>query len=137
MTVIAKTSHYWLEHMPRAQQRGIASLFARLAKESPLVEPSLTASAQEGDASALAAAIHRDTALQTSSYSYSGWLGVDCPSVRSAIWMMRALVAGNVLARREATTLFVPVNHGTDPGGVKVARALARAHRLAAARDIH
>ena len=69
--------------------------------------------------------------------SYAGWLGVDCPSVRSAIWMMRALVAGNVLSRREGTTLFVPVNRGTDPGGVRVARALARAHRLAAARNIH
>ncbi len=41
VTVIAKTSHYWLEHMPRAQQRGIASLFARLARESPLVEPAV------------------------------------------------------------------------------------------------
>jgi sirohydrochlorin cobaltochelatase len=137
VTVIAKTSHYWLEHMPRAQQRGIASLFARLAKESPLVGPAATGAANEGDASALSAAIHRDTALQTSSHSYAGWLGVDCRSVRSAIWMMRALVAGNVLARREATTLFVPVNHGTDPGGVKVARAFARAHRLGTARDIH
>ena len=68
---------------------------------------------------------------------FTGWLGVDCPSVRSAIWMMRALVAGNVLSRREGTTLFVPVNHGTDPGGVRVARALACAHRLAAARNIH
>jgi hypothetical protein len=137
VTVIAKTSHYWLEHMPRAQQRGIASLFTRLDRESPLVEPSATVEEHEADAAALSAAIHRDTGLQTSSHSYAGWLGVDCPSVRSAIWMMRALVAGNVLSRREGTTLFVPVNHGTDPGAGKVARALARAHRLAAARDIH
>ena len=137
ITVIAKTSHYWLEHMPRGQQRGIASLFARLAKESPLVVPSTTGDGQEADAAALSAAIHRDTGLQTCAQSYTGWLGVDCPSVRRAIWMMRALVAGNVLSRREGTTLFVPVNHGMDPGGVRVARAVARAHRLAAARNIH
>jgi hypothetical protein len=135
ITVIAKTSHYWLEHMPRGQQRGIASLFARLAKESPLVEPSTTDGGEE--AAGLSAAIRRDTGLQTSGQSYTGWLGVDCPSVRSAIWMMRALVAGNILSRREGTTLFVPVNRGTDPEGVRVARALARAHRLAAARNIH
>jgi sirohydrochlorin cobaltochelatase len=135
ITVIAKTSHYWLEHMPRGQQRGIASLFARLAKESPLVEPSTTDGGEE--AAGLSAAIRRDTGLQTSGQSYTGWLGVDCPSVRSAIWMMRALVAGNILSRREETTLFVPVNRGTDPGGVRVARAVARAHRLAAARNIH
>jgi sirohydrochlorin cobaltochelatase len=135
ITVIAKTSHYWLEHMPRGQQRGIASLFARLAKESPLVEPSTTDGGEE--AAGLSAAIRRDTGLQTSGQSYTGWLGVDCPSVRSAIWMMRALVADNILSRREETTLFVPVNRGTDPGGVRVARAVARAHRLAAARNIH
>jgi hypothetical protein len=51
--------------------------------------------------------------------------------------MMRALVAGNVLSRREGTTLFVPLNHIVDPGAVRVARAVGRVHRLAAARDIH
>ena len=55
ITVIAKTSHYWLEHMPRGQQRGIASLFARLASESPLVEPSGIAGASETAAGASAA----------------------------------------------------------------------------------
>ena len=29
--------------------------------------------------------------------------------------MMRALVAANVLSRREETVLFVPVNAATDP----------------------
>ena len=137
ITVIAKTSHYWLEHMPRGQQRGIASLFARLARESPLVEPAAPHEGQEPVATALLEAINRDTGLHASNNQYAGWLGVNCPSVRSAIWMMRALVAGNVLSRRQGTTLFVPVNRGTDPGGVRVARALARAHRLAAARNIH
>ena len=35
--------------------------------------------------------------------------------------MMRALVATNVLSRREGTTLFVPVNAATDPRGTIVA----------------
>ena len=137
ITVIAKTSHYWLEHMPRGQQRGIASLFARLARESPLVEPSGTAEGQEADVTALEAAIQQDAGLQTSGHSPAGWLGVSCPTAKRAVWMMRALVAGNVLSRREGTTLFVPVNHATDPGGVRVARAVARAHRLAAARAVN
>jgi len=134
ITVIAKTSHYWLEHMPRAQQRGIASLLARLAKESPLVAPAAAGDAQE--AGALSDAIGRDTGLHTSSGRYAGWLAVECPSVKSAIWMMRALVAGNILSRREGTTLFVPVNHDADPGGGRVARAVARTHRLASARGV-
>ena len=137
ITVIAKTSHYWLEHMPRGQQRGIASLFARLAKESPLIEPSATGAGRDEDAAVLSAAIRRDAGLQTSGHSYAGWVGVQCASVRNAIWLMRALVAGNVLSRREGTTLFVPVNRIADPGGGRVARAVARVHRLAAARAIH
>ena len=134
ITVIAKTSHYWLEHMPRAQQRGIASLFGRLAKEAPLVAPAATVDGQE--AGALSAAIERDTGLHTSISQYAGWLGVECPGVKSAIWLMRALVAGNILSRREGTTLFVPLNHDSDPGGSRVARAVARAHRLASARGV-
>ena len=46
--------------------------------------------------------------------------------------MMRAMVASNVLARREGTTLFVPINPVTDPDGDTVVRSLTRLHRLAA-----
>ena len=45
--------------------------------------------------------------------------------------MMRALVASNILSRREETTLFVPVNPATDATGDVVARAVSRIHRLA------
>ena len=34
VTVSAKTSHYWLEHMPRAQQRAIAELLALLEERA-------------------------------------------------------------------------------------------------------
>jgi hypothetical protein len=67
---------------------------------------------------------------------YPGWLGFECPSVRSAIWIMRAMVASNVLSRREETVLFVPVNPVTDPGGHHVSGTLTTVHRLAAARKM-
>ena len=121
--------------MPRSQQRGIASLFARLATESPLIEPAADAP-DTGAGAALAAAIRRATGLHTSDHRYAGWLGVECGSVRRAIWMMRAIVAGNVLARREGTVLFVPINQAGDPGGARVTSSLARVHRLAAARGV-
>jgi hypothetical protein len=134
VTVIAKTSHYWLEHMPRSQQRAITSLFARLAGESPLVTP---ASAHDGSAmTTLGAAIEHETGLTASDHRYAGWVGVRCPDVRGAIWMMRALVAGNVLSRREGTVLFVPVNPAIDPDGAIVARAVARVHHLATAKNV-
>ena len=54
--------------------------------------------------------------------------------MRAAIQMMRALVVCNVLARREGTALYVPVNAAIDPDGGRVAAAVARVHRLTVAR---
>ena len=43
--------------------------------------------------------------------------------------MMRALVASNVLARREGTTLFVPINSAVDPDRRRVVSAVADVQR--------
>jgi hypothetical protein len=141
VTVVAKTSHYWLGHIPRAQQRAIAELFIEMAEESALIEPGrpddvFASRAAEISAAAIVQAIESPTGLRASPHRYPGWLGFECASVRSAIWMMRAMVASNVLSRREETVLFVPVNPGIDPGGHHVASTLATVHRLAAARGI-
>ena len=106
--VIAKTTHYWMGHMPRAQKSAIAELFAAISASSPLIEPA----------------------------DQDGWSGVDCPSVKAAVWMMRAMVAHNVLSRREGSTLCVPNNPSSDPGGVIVARTLRVIQRLAAIRGL-
>ena len=139
ITVIAKTCHYWTGHMPRERQRAIAELFARMAVEMPLIEPALAADAaadsryEEGVAT-LAQTIDREAGLQRSHHRYAGWLGLDCPSVHAAIWMMRALVASNVLSRREGQVLFVPVNPRSDPGGIRVMRAVTLVQRLSTSR---
>ena len=39
ITVMAKTCHYWVGHIPHEQQQAIAELFSTMARESPLVEP--------------------------------------------------------------------------------------------------
>jgi hypothetical protein len=134
VTVISKTSHYWSGHMPRVQQRVIANLFAEMADESPLVEPAATGDAASDALDALsatiAAAILQATGLAASRHRYAGWLGVECASVRDAVWLMRALVVSNVLSRREGTALFVPIDPATDPGGEIVVRSLTRVHRL-------
>ena len=137
ITVIAKTCHYWLGHMPRTQQRSIAGLFETMAGESPLVTPPRSNGEAETDdavAASVADRAARQTGLTRSSHRYAGWLGMECPTVRAAVWMMRALVAANVLSRREGTALFVPINPAIDPGGDTVAGALARTHALAVAR---
>ena len=100
VTVIAKTTHYWVGHMSRSQKALIADLFMKMSAESPLLEPT------------------------------GGWRGVECESVRSAIWMMRALAAHNVMARREEKTLHVALDEQHDPTGEIVDAMLAKVRRL-------
>jgi len=143
ITVIAKTSHYWVGHIPRTQKNQIDWLFGTIAAETPLIGPAdaettttgLTRPAPHvpaapplstaGAHATLAAAIQRSTGLRASERRYEGWLGLVMPSIGSAIWMMRALTVGNVLARREDTILYVPVHPEADPGGEEVARRVA------------
>ncbi len=139
VTVIAKTCHYWLGHMPRTQQRAIATLFARIAaEETPLVEPASSPeeAVSPGYQAVLAGmtdTIARHTGLRASAHRYAGWLGLELPAVRAAIWVMRAMVVSNVLSRREGTVLFVPVDPVRDPTGDVVASTLVRVHALATA----
>jgi hypothetical protein len=129
ITVIAKTCHYWSDHMWPKQQREIGNLFSRMAVQSPLVQPGSVD--DETLRRAMADAIVNSTGLRTSGHFYAGWLGVECPDVRAAIWMMRALVVSNVLARREGTVLFIPVSRESDPRGRIVVEAFEKVHQFA------
>jgi hypothetical protein len=111
VTVIAKTAHYWMGHMSRSQKTLIADLFTTMSIDSPLIEPPPDGSA-------------------------AGWRGVECPSASAAIWMMRALMAFNVLARRENAILFVPVRSEQDPDGTLVDGAVTRVRQLATCRGL-
>jgi hypothetical protein len=140
VTVIAKTCHYWTGHMWLPQRRAIAALLAAMATESPLVGPILATDAgpevHEATVAAMAQRILGETGLRPSPQRYIGWIGVECPSVHAAVWMMRLLVASNVLTRREGTALFVPVNPIADADGHAVTRALVRVHRFADASGV-
>jgi len=123
--------------LPYPQQWAIRRLFDALATECPLVEPEHSAdrtrSAMHAHVAAEAARqILEDTGLTAAGREYVGWLGLQLPSVRDAVWLMRALVVCNVLARREETVLFVPVNTLTDPAAMRMRSVL---RRVIAARD--
>ena len=129
VTAAAKTCHYWLGHTTRPRRQAIAITLAAMASESPLVEPDQTL-----DRTVIPPAIdliEHKGGLARANRHYAGWVGLECPSVPAAIWMMRIVMARNVLSRREETTLFVPVNPAQDPDGERVATAVAAAHRLA------
>ena len=48
ITVIAKTCHYWVGHMPPEQQRAIGDLFLTMGRESPLLQPAAKAPVSGG-----------------------------------------------------------------------------------------
>ena len=137
VTVLAKTCHYWVDHMPYSQQAEITALLWAMDREAPLVMPpsDLDAAWTTGvaDAAAIGEQITRLTGLATALASVPGWLGVGCASVERAVWLMRALVTENIGARREDTTVFVAVNPATDPEGQRVVSAVGTLHRLAVA----
>lgn len=141
VTSIAKTCHYWLGHTSVAQHRAIAGLFDVMERESSLTQApfsdrdALTAES-ETFRDKIAAEILSQTGLRATGREYRGWLGIDCLDARSAIWMMRVMVASNVVARREGNSLYVPIDPSTDRNGASVAASVARAHRLACARGV-
>jgi sirohydrochlorin cobaltochelatase len=59
-----------------------------------------------------------------------GWIGVVCASEAMAIWLMRAIVVENVLARREGTVLFLPAGPDFTLGGEirNIVTAVAKTH---------
>ena len=137
ITVIAKTAHYWVGHMPVIQRQTIAELIEGMNAESPLVAPDYSArpSALSDLASRIGKVIVDETGLRVAGPS-GAWLGVDCPTVRAAVWMMRMMVTVNVLSRREGTVLYLPINPAVDPDSEIVVSSLALVHRLARAKGV-
>ena len=135
ITVIAKTAHYWVGHTSVMHRQTISDLMAAMTDESPLIQPiyeleTPDAGAREALAGVVADAIQRETGLTRSPHRYPDWIGVKCGTVREAVWMVRMLVAVNVLSRREEDVLFVPINTGIDADGAIVCSSVALVHRL-------
>jgi sirohydrochlorin cobaltochelatase len=140
VTSIAKTCHYWFGHTSVAQHRAIAQLFHVMESDSPLLQPPFAPPAAPSAAHTLretiAARIQSQTPLQANGREYPGWLGIDCLNPRAAIWIMRFIVASNVLCRRQANSIYLPVNPSTDPTGARIAEILAHVYRLATAQGV-
>jgi hypothetical protein len=127
-------------HMPRTRKEDIAILFGAMAEASPIIRPAdrttADSAAYRGTLEVASQALPTAAGLPLADRTYRGWLGLLCPDTKTAIWLMRALVASNVLARREETTLFVPVNPVDDPDASLVAARLARVRRFATIKGV-
>jgi hypothetical protein len=118
ITAVAKTCHYWQDHTGLAHQRMVGDLFSAITAESPLIQPALighdfkdTMDPQPGRS--IAERIEEKAGMKPWVIPCNAWVGMVCPSVKSAIWMMRGLVVSN----RPATSWFgqyarFTVSHG-------------------------
>ena len=138
ITVMAKTCHYWFGHILREQRQQIRELLAAMERENPLLQPAPlghgSSSLSVDEHKRKLAELSRAAGRRVSNHTYPGWLGVEAADVSDAVWMMRSLVAGNVLSRREGTVYFVPVDPLRDPTGKIAMDALLRLTRLATLR---
>jgi sirohydrochlorin cobaltochelatase len=112
---VAKACHYLLDHVePEERPRG----FDGVLIEPPLPEeiaaaPEEYLAALEGFRATLCA-----QGLETVESNSPSWIGISCGSEEMAIWLQRAIVVEDVLARREVNVLFVPVCIGGIHGEV-------------------
>jgi hypothetical protein len=135
ITSVAKTCHYWNGHTPREQQEAIEALFRQASIDSKLVTPpqaadiELAPNAGRLALERIADAITRGPGLTCFTHRYAGWIGVECRNVRAAVWIMRAMAAENVLARREGAVVFLPVPLGT-PDQDRLIHTFGHIHHL-------
>jgi sirohydrochlorin cobaltochelatase len=80
-----------------------------------LIEPPLPEEIAAAPAEARAAidelreGLSQQLSLTTIESESPGWIGVECASEEMAIWLQRAVVVENILARRELEVVFLPV----------------------------
>ena len=137
VTVVAKTCHYWTGHMPADQQASIAAMVNGSAGNTKLLEPASPSevraapSEYEAVVEAIERGVQQATALQPVPSRYPGWVGVECPDLAMAVWLMRAVIVDNILVRREENVLYIPASHKfTAEDCQRVMETLANAWRL-------
>lgn len=126
---VAKSCHYLLDHVGSADRpRGF---------ESGLIQPPLPDEIEsapevyQASLEELTRVLHEATGLEIIPAESPGWLGMKCDSEEMAVWIMRAILALNSLARRENDVVFVPVVMGEESNQTreKLTQIVARAMR--------
>ncbi len=117
VVALAKSSHYWDGHLTAAQQSLAAEgVWEAATPSEAAANPSeYEAAVREVENSLLAAR------LPTSPRRYVGWVGVETGSEEDAVWLLRAVLVEQVLARREGKVLYLPV--GATPSSDQAAHA--------------
>lgn len=117
VVALAKACHYWKDHLTDAQQ-GLAG--------DDVWEAASPAEAADSPAEYEASLdelvnVLSESGLAISSRRYIGWVGVEMTDEEDAVWLLRAVLADRVLARREQNILYLPVP--ATPGAGSTSRA--------------
>ena len=104
---VAKSCHYLLDHVePESRPRGFGS---ELIQPPSPEQIELDQSQYQSVLDEFAKQLARELGMPTIESTALGWIGIQCLHEEMAVWMQRAVVVENVLARREGEVLFVPV----------------------------
>jgi hypothetical protein len=116
---LAKTFHYWSDHLPEDRKQSATELLTGEAMAS-LIEPPTKSQvlSQSHDYEALRheieEAICERLSLSTVRSQAVGWVGIRMHSERMTAWFVRSAIALNILARREEDVFYLPL--GPLPG---------------------
>ena len=108
---VAKTWHYWDGHMSESEK----TKAGKVMNDAPLIIPpqvfnnELTTEAYAKAVIETLETVGAALKFEGKSSVEYGWLGFECPDEKSTAWMVRAIIACNILARREIATLLIPV----------------------------
>ncbi len=138
VTVLAKTCHYWTDHMLVNQQESVNAKIDAAATHTPLLEPATPAEARDSPreyetvVDEIERGICHATGLSTVRSQHLGWVSVRCIGGEMAVWLMRAMVVNDVLVRREHDILHLPASPSFVGGGnaLRVVNTFARCCRL-------
>ncbi|WP_435020790.1 hypothetical protein TA3x_002022 [Tundrisphaera sp. TA3] len=130
VVALAKACHYWEGHLTESQQALAGedawepASPAEAAANRPDYDESLDQVLRAVQAAGRPASTGR----------YVGWAGVQAEDEEEAVWLLRAVLAERVLARREDAMLYLPVAASPDEvRSARIGRALEQACRLWAA----
>lgn len=108
---VAKTWHYWDGHMSENEK----AKAGKVMNDAPLIIPpqvfnnEITTEAYDKAVIETLETVGVVLKFDGKPSVEYGWVGFECPDEKSAAWMVRAIIACNILARREIATLLLPV----------------------------
>lgn len=127
VVALLKASHYWDGHLTSAQQ----TLAGKEVWEAATpTEAAATPAEYETAMNEMENGL-RAAELPMSPRRYTGWVGVETTGEEEAVWLLRAVLVENVLARREGNVLYIPVNATPSPDrAARVGRVFSRVRNL-------